>query len=153
MGSGVLGGGGGQMFGSFQVYFCLGLGLRDIYGHFDVYIFMRVLMVGFGIFRSIILVMKCSCMALLTPIMMVMRGLVFHPFACMVLIGGSYLVCLCVRACSGYMSWQYVNSMSWIVSVGEGDIGVYVGFGAPIMHMISCSNFAWHWHVICEHVH
>ena len=41
-------------------------------------------------------------------------------------------MCLCVRAWSGYMSWQRVNSMSWIVSVGEGAIGVCVWFGAPI---------------------
>ena len=43
-------------------------------------------------------------MAPLTPAVMVMRGLVFHPLFCMVLINGSYLVCLCERACSGNMS-------------------------------------------------
>ena len=45
----------------------------------------------------------------LTQIVMVMRGLVFHPLICMVLTSGSYLVCLCMRACSGNLSWQYVN--------------------------------------------
>ena len=51
------------------------------------------------------------------------------------------------------MLWQYVNSMDWIVSVGEGDIGVCVWFGAPIMHKMSNLNLAWHWHDVCEHVH
>jgi hypothetical protein len=41
------------------------------------------------------------------------------------------------------MLWQYVNSMSRIVSVGEGDIGVCVWFGAPIMHKMSGLNLAW----------
>ena len=44
-------------------------------------------------------------------------------FIFMVLISGSYLVCLCVRAWSGNLLWQYVNSMNWVVSVEEGVIG------------------------------
>ena len=32
------------------------------------------------------------------------------------------------------LSWQYMNSMSWIVIVGDGVIGVCVWFEAPIMH-------------------
>ena len=55
-------------------------------------------MVGFGILRLIGLLMGCLCMAPLTPVVMVMRGLVFHPLFCMVLIRGSYLLCVCVRA-------------------------------------------------------
>ena len=110
-------------------------------------------MVGFGIFRLVSLLMKCSCTTPLTLVVMVMRGLVFHPLFCMVLITGLYLVCLCVRVWLGSLSWKYVNSMSWIVTVGEGDIGVCVWFGAPIMHKMSGLNLAWHWHVICEHVH
>ena len=63
----------------------------------------------------------------------------------MVLISGSYLVCLCVRACLGNLStWQYVNSMNWTMWLGEGDIGVYVWFGAPMMHNRSGLNLAWH---------
>ena len=50
-------------------------------------------MVGFGIFRLISLLMECSCMAPLTFVVMVMRGLVFHLLFCMVLISGWYLVC------------------------------------------------------------
>jgi hypothetical protein len=50
-------------------------------------------MIDFGIFRLISLLMGCSCMVNLTPAMMVMRRLVFHPLFCMVLISGSYLVC------------------------------------------------------------
>ena len=38
-----------------------------------------------------------------------------------------------MRAWSGNLSWQYVNSMTWIVSVREGAIGVCVWFGALIM--------------------
>ena len=30
----------------------------------------------------------------------------FHPWFCRALINGSYLVCLCVRACLGNLSWQ-----------------------------------------------
>ena len=48
--------------------------------------------------RLVSLLMKCLCMAPLTPVVMVIRGLVFHPSFCLVLISGSYLVCLCVRA-------------------------------------------------------
>ena len=51
----------------------------------------------------------------------------------MLLIYGSYLVCLCVRACSGNMSWQYVNSKKCIVCGGDGNNGVGVWFGAPTM--------------------
>ena len=32
------------------------------------------------------------------------EGYVFHPLFCILLINGSYLACLCVRACSGNMS-------------------------------------------------
>ena len=57
-------------------------------------------MVGFGIFRLVSLLMKCLCMTPLTLVVMEIRRLVFHPLFCMVLIRGSYLVCLCVRAWS-----------------------------------------------------
>ena len=60
--------------------------------------FMRVLIVGFGMFRLVSLLMECLCMAPLTRVVIVIRGLVFHPLFCMVSIRGSYLVCLCVRA-------------------------------------------------------
>ena len=60
-----------------------------------------------------------------------MRGFVFHPRFCMLLINGSYLVCLCVRACSRNMSWQYVISMNSIVCVGDGSKSVGVWLGAP----------------------
>ena len=56
-------------------------------------------MLDFGILRLVGLFMECLCMAPLTPAVMVMRGLVFHPLFCMILIYGSYLVCLCERAC------------------------------------------------------
>ena len=45
-------------------------------------------------------------MAPLTHAVIVMSGLVLHPLALNVVISGSYLLCLCVRACSGNLSWQ-----------------------------------------------
>ena len=74
--------------------------------------FMRALMMDFGIFKLTSLLMECSSIAPLTPAMMVIRGFVCHPWFCMVLISGSYLLCLCVSAWSGNLSWQYVNSMN-----------------------------------------
>ena len=63
--------------------------------------FMRFLILDFGILRSSNFLMDCSCIAPLTPAVMVIRGFVFHPLLCIVLINGSYLACLCVMACSG----------------------------------------------------
>ena len=83
-----------------------------------------------------------SCIAPLTPAVMVMRGLVFHPLALSVVISGSYLVYLCVRACSGNLSWQYVSSMSCTVWLGEGSIGGCVWLVAPIMHIMSGLSLA-----------
>ena len=88
--------------------------------------FMIVLILDFGILRSVDLLMECSCIAPLTPFVIVMRGFAFHPMFCMLLISGSYLVCLCVRACLGDLSWHYVNSMNCIVCVGVGSKGVGV---------------------------
>ena len=59
-----------------------------------------------GMFRLVNCSIEFLCIAPLTPGVMVMRGLVFHPLALSVVISGSYLVCLCVRACSGNLSWQ-----------------------------------------------
>lgn len=94
-------------------------------------------MLVLSIFSLVILLIECSCMAPLTPVVMVMRGLVFRSLFCMMLISGLYLVCLCMRICSGNLSWQYVNSMSWSVRVVEGIIGVCVWFGASIVHRMS----------------
>ena len=60
---------------------------------------MRVLMLVFGILRLVSWLMECSCIAPLTPTVMVIRGFVFHPLFCMLSIEGSYLACLYVRAC------------------------------------------------------
>ena len=54
----------------------------------------------FGMFRSVIL-KEYSCVAPLTPAMMVIRGLILHPLFCKVSISGSYLLCYCMRAWSG----------------------------------------------------
>ena len=74
-------------------------------------IFMRILTLVFGILRLASLLMDCLCIAPLTPVVMVMRGLVFHPWFRMFSISGSYLTCLCVRACSreSIMAWQNVS--------------------------------------------
>ena len=61
-------------------------------------------MVVLGDFRWASLFMECSCIAPLTLVVMVMRGLVCHPLACMALFSGSYLLCLCVRVWSGTLS-------------------------------------------------
>ena len=67
--------------------------------------FMSVLMLDFG---SLSLVscslLECSWMAPLTPSVIVMRGTAFHPLFCMFWISGSYLICMCVMACSGNLS-------------------------------------------------
>ena len=60
--------------------------------------FIRILMLDFGIFNFLSLSMECSCMAPLTPAVMVIRGLVVHPLFWMVLFSGSYLACFCVMA-------------------------------------------------------
>ena len=61
-------------------------------------------MLAFEILRLASFLMDCSCMAPLTPTVIVMRAFVFHPLFCMLLINGSYLACLCMRACSGNLS-------------------------------------------------
>ena len=83
-------------------------------------------MLVFGMLSSSNLLMGCSCIAPLTPLVIVIRGFIFHPLLCMALIKGSYLACFCVIACSGNLSWHYVNSMNCIVCAFEGSKGVGV---------------------------
>lgn len=85
---------------------------------------------------------------ILTPTLMVVRGLIFHPFYLSVGISGSYLSCLWSMAWPGYQSWQYVNSMNCSVRSGVGVIGVGVWLGASRMHSMWGLNFARYWH--CE---
>lgn len=69
--------------------------------------FMSVFMLAFGSLSLSSCSRECSCMAPLTPTMIVMRGLVFHiSIILYALDGGSYLVCLCVLACSGNLLWH-----------------------------------------------
>ena len=56
--------------------------------------FMRDLILFFGIWRWASFSMEWVWMAPLTPAVMVIRGLVFHPRSCIVLMSGSYLACL-----------------------------------------------------------
>ena len=69
-------------------------------------------------------------MAPLTPAVMVMRGLVLHPLFCILWISGSYSECLCALACSGNLSWQYMNSMNCTLK-----LWVYLNF-----HRSQCSR-------------
>lgn len=59
---------------------------------------------------------------------------------------GSYLMCLCSKACSWNLSWHYVNSMSWSVIDGEGVMGKERWLGPSIMHGMSILNYMGHWH-------
>ena len=110
-------------------------------------------MLDFGMLRSVSLLMDCSCIAPLTPIVIVMRGFVFQPLFYIAFISGLCLMCFCVMACSGNLSWQYVNSMNCIVCVSAGTKGVGAWFGTPSMHRMSGLSLAWHWHFVCVHVH
>ena len=111
--------------------------------------FMSVLMLVFGILRLDSLSMVCSWIAPLTPAVIMISGFIFHPLSCMLLISRSYLACFCVMACWGNLSWQDVNSMSCIVCVGAGNIGVGVWFGAPNTLNISGLNLDWHALALC----
>ena len=115
--------------------------------------FIRILMLDFGILRSVNLVMDCSCKVPLTLAVIVIRGFVFQPLFRIAFISRSYFACFCVRACYGNLSWQYVNSMNCTVWVGVGRRGVEVWFGVPIIQRMSGHSLAWHWHVVCGHVH
>ena len=97
--------------------------------------------------------MDRSCIAHLTPAVIVRRGFVFQPLLRILLISRPYLACLCVRACSGNLSWQYVESMNCIVCVGVRSKGVGVWFGVPSILRISGLNLAWHPQFVCGHVH
>ena len=110
-------------------------------------------MLVFGIFRLASWLIDCSCIAPLTLVVIVIRGFVFQPLFCIVLISGSYFACFCVRACSGNLSWQYVNSMNYIVCVGQSSSGIGMWFGTPIIHRIFGLSLAWHWQLVCGHVH
>ena len=104
--------------------------------------FMRVLILAFGMSRLMSFSMECSCMA---PHACCdgYEGVVFHPLFWMDVISGSYLVCFCVMACSGNMSWQYVNSMNWTLVMGDGVTSVCVWFGAPIIGNKLHSTSGW----------
>ena len=72
----------------------------------------------------------------LTPVVTITRGFAFQLLFLRVFRSGSYLVCLCLRACYGNLSWQYVNSINFGVCVNGRRlyIGVWLLLGAPIMH-------------------
>ena len=43
--------------------------------------------------------------------------------------------------------------MNCIVCECDGNYSVSVWFGAPSMHRISSLSLAWHWQLVCAHVH
>ena len=54
-------------------------------------------MLVFGILRLASFSMDCSCIAPLTPAVIMIRGFVFQPLFCIVLISGSCFVCFVGR--------------------------------------------------------
>ena len=78
----------------------------EVFNGVLVNVFMRFLMLVFEILRLESLLMECSCVAPLTPVVIVMREFVFHPWFRMFSINGLYLACFCVRACSRNLLWQ-----------------------------------------------
>jgi hypothetical protein len=91
------------VFVCFQFYFVYDK-ICEVFNDIMEKFFIRILMHDFGIFRFISLLMECSCMGPLTPVVMVTMGLYFQPLFSMVLLWGSYLLCLCMRAWSGNLS-------------------------------------------------
>lgn len=71
-----------------------------------------------------------------TPPVMVISGFTFHPCCCRMAMRGSSFLCLVSMAMFGNWSSQYMNSMNWIVCVRDGFVGVWLAFGAPIIHRI-----------------
>lgn len=57
---------------------------------------------------------------------------------------GSYLACLCMMACLGNMSCQYVYSMNCSVLEGEGVIGGMLWLGAIMIQRMYGLNFGRH---------
>ena len=110
-------------------------------------------MLEFGILRLVNLLMECSCIAPLTSAVIVITGFVFHLVFCMLLINRSYLSCLCVMACLGNLSWQYVNSMNCILCVGVGVKGVGDWLGACSKFSVYGRSWARHWQFVCGHVY
>lgn len=67
-------------------------------------VFSHILsLMGFGMLIWLSSFMKCLCMAPLTPVVMIMRGFIFQMLFREVFIGESNSVCLCSRACFGYL--------------------------------------------------
>ena len=71
---------GGRVLVYCQVFFSLGQGMLRYLMAFWCKIFMRVLMLGFGIIWLISLLIECLCIAPRTPAVIVMRALIFQPF-------------------------------------------------------------------------
>ena len=98
-------------------------------------------MLVFMILRLASLLIACLCIAPLTPAVMMIRGFVFQPLFLMVLISGSYFSCFCVRACSGNLSRQYVNSMNCVVCVVQ--VSRELGCGLELLIYKGCLVLVW----------
>ena len=115
--------------------------------------FMRVIMFFLGILRLAYFSLNCSCMAPRTLAVIVIRGFVFQPLFHILLISESYFACFWAMACSGNLSWQYVNSMNCMVCVHEGSKGVVVWFKAPSIQRMYGLNLARHWQLVGGQLH
>ena len=114
--------------------FCLGQGTWDIWWHVFRCMFFMSFDVGFWDFHIGKFV---NGVFMYSPSHFGCDGDEGVGLPCMVLYGVDKGVVFGVSMCEawlGKLSWQYVNSVNWTVSVGEGDIGVCVWFGAPILH-------------------
>ena len=73
--------------------------------------------------------MECSWIAPLTPVVMMIRELIFHPLFCIVFISGLYIVAF---VCEGLL-WEFVMAICEFNKLdcvwargGDGNIGVCV---------------------------
>ena len=107
---------------------------------------------GLGILRFENCLIECSWMASHIPIVMVISMYNFHWCCWRRAMHRSYLH-VWFDGGPWNWSWQYVNFMNWLVCVGYGLIGVWLWFGAPIIHRMSNLSFIVHWHVSLEHEH
>ena len=105
-----------------------------------MYTFHEDFYAGLWDVKFVNLLIDCSYIAPLTPVVFVIRGFVFQPLFCMALIKGSYLACFCVMACFGNLSWQYVNSMNCSVCVRV--VRVW-GCGLGLLVCRGCLGLAW----------
>jgi hypothetical protein len=93
--------------------------------------FFILLEIGGGI---LVFVWDFSWIVPITPAVMVIRGLTFQPTSLSVWMSGLYLLDLSLMIAMGNLSWEYVNSMIWIIFNGLDSNGGWLSLRAPIKH-------------------